>query len=48
VIHEDPNLVRLPPVKKPPKRPRAKTAPKNAHTEFRRFYDVQERDCVVG
>jgi hypothetical protein len=39
VIHEDPNLVKLPPAKKPPKRPRAKTAPKNAHTEFRRFYD---------
>jgi hypothetical protein len=27
------------PVKKPPKRRRDKIAPKNAHTEFRRFYD---------
>jgi hypothetical protein len=37
VIHEDPNAVV--PIKRPHRRPRAKIAPKNAHTEFRRFYD---------
>lgn len=39
VIHEDPNAVRTVTKKTPPKKPRAKVAPKNAHTEFRRFYD---------
>jgi hypothetical protein len=37
VLHEDPQAIT--PVKRPPKRQRAKVAPKNAHTEFRRFYD---------
>lgn len=39
VIHEDPLAVRTVTKKTPPKKSRAKVAPKNAHTEFRRFYD---------
>ncbi|OHS95175.1 Parkin coregulated protein like protein [Tritrichomonas foetus] len=40
MAHEDPNAItRSPVVAKRPKKQRAKVAPKNAHTEFRRFYD---------
>ncbi|KAK8878194.1 hypothetical protein M9Y10_004959 [Tritrichomonas musculus] len=39
VIHEEENAVARSPVQKRPKKSRAKVAPTNAHTEFRRFYD---------
>lgn len=39
VVHEEENVVSRSPVQKRPKKSRAKVAPKNAHTEFRRFYD---------
>ncbi|OHT14202.1 parkin coregulated protein [Tritrichomonas foetus] len=39
IAHNEPDMTIDRPISKRPKKNRAKVAPKNAHTEFRRFYD---------